>query len=85
VSAKNLIFSLSKEGMCCVFNKDTRKRLCFLNSGLDELIRSLFYDKRNNSIITVSVFEYDNFSCLRCRAIHLECVSVCRGDDGGYP
>ena len=36
----------------------TNTRICFLNVTPDEVIRSLFYNKSNNSIITVSVYRY---------------------------
>lgn len=49
-------------------------RLCFLNISPYEVIRSLFYNKANNSIITVSVYKQDNFSSLNCRSTPLECA-----------
>ena len=39
-------------------NVGTNTRICFLNVTPDEVIRSLFYNKSNNSIITVSVYRY---------------------------
>lgn len=38
----------------------------------DEVIRSLFYNKLNNSLITVSVHKHDNFSSLKCRTTPIE-------------
>lgn len=40
-----------------------------------QVIRSLFYNKANNSIITVSVYKQDNFSSLNCRSTPLEYAS----------
>uniref|UniRef100_A0A7S3A3K6 Uncharacterized protein n=1 Tax=Rhodosorus marinus TaxID=101924 RepID=A0A7S3A3K6_9RHOD len=57
-----------------IFHADKLKRICFLNATDDEVIRSLYLNKVNNSIITVSVFREDNFSSLRCRSTHLQYV-----------
>jgi hypothetical protein len=51
---------------------DTNKRICFLNISADEVIRSLFYNKNNDSLITVSVYASDNFSSLKCRTAPIE-------------
>lgn len=51
---------------------DTNKRICFLNISADEVIRSLFYNKNNDSLITVSVYASDNFSSLKCRTTPIE-------------
>jgi hypothetical protein len=40
----------------------------------DEVIRSLFYNKNNDSLITVSVYATENFSSLKCRSTRIECV-----------
>ncbi|KAJ8903604.1 hypothetical protein NDN08_004708 [Rhodosorus marinus] len=74
VASSNLIFTLTKTGVCIAFDRDKLKRICFLNATDDEVIRSLFLNKVNNSIITVSVFREDNFSSLRCRSTHLQYV-----------
>lgn len=48
-----------------------------MNTSPDEVIRSLFYNKNNDSLITVSVYASDNFSSLRCRSTRIECVPLC--------
>lgn len=53
---------------------ETNQRICFLNVTADEVIRSLFYNKNNDSLITVSVYASDNFSSLRCRSTRIEYV-----------
>jgi hypothetical protein len=53
---------------------NTNKRICFLNISADEVIRSLFYNKNNDSLITVSVYASDNFSSLKCRTTPIEYV-----------
>lgn len=54
---------------------ETNQRICFLNVSPDEVIRSLFYNKNNDSLITVSVYASDNFSSLKCRTTRIECVN----------
>lgn len=71
VSGHDLIFALTNNGVCAAFNRDTRSRICFLNVSDDEVIRSLFLNKTNDSLITVSVFRMDDFSSLHCRSTPL--------------
>ncbi|VAI28872.1 unnamed protein product [Triticum turgidum subsp. durum] len=69
----------------CVFvSAVTNKRLSFLNLSPDEVIRSLFYNKNNDSLITVSVYASDHFSTLKCRTTPIEYI---RRDqlDAGFP
>ena len=56
--------------MCAVFCG--RRRIAFLNTTPDEVIRSIFFNKHNQSIITVSVYRADNFSSLKCRTTPIE-------------
>jgi len=58
-----------------IFIAETNQRICFLNVSPDEVIRSLFYNKNNDSIITVSVYASDNFSSLKCRTTRIEYVN----------
>ena len=50
------------------------KRLCYMNIASDEVIRSLFFNKHNQNLITVSVYSGDNYTSLRCRTTPLECA-----------
>jgi F0F1-type ATP synthase gamma subunit len=72
VAAKDVIFALAQSGLCGAFNRATNKRICYLNISPDEVIRSLFYNKNNESLITVSVYESDRFSSLKCRTTPIE-------------
>jgi len=72
VAAKDIIFALAHSGLCAAFNRVTNKRIAFLNLSPDEVIRSLFYNKNNDSLITVSVYASDNFSTLKCRTTPIE-------------
>ena len=84
VAAQDLIFALTRTGVCAVFSRVTHQRLCFVNQSPDEVIRSLFYNKLNESLVTVSVFREDNFSSLKCRSTRLEYMHRAT-PDGGYP
>ena len=82
VSAGEVVFALTLSGVCAAFSGS--RRLCFLNTTPDEVIRSLFYNKANQSLITVSVYRADNFSSLKCRNTPL--AYILRGKpDAGFP
>ncbi|WOL19828.1 hypothetical protein Cni_G28630 [Canna indica] len=84
VAAKDVIFALAQSGLCAAFSRTTNKRICFLNISPDEVIRSLFYNKNNESLITVSVYASDHFSSLKCRTTPIEYIR--RNQlDAGYP
>ncbi|KAL5991413.1 hypothetical protein ACLOJK_012322 [Asimina triloba] len=84
VAARDIVFALAQSGVCAAFSRETNKRICFLNVTPDEVIRSLFYNKNNDSLITVSVYASDNFSSLKCRTTRIEYIR--RGKpDAGFP
>ncbi|KAG9138899.1 hypothetical protein Leryth_007520 [Lithospermum erythrorhizon] len=84
VAARDIVFALAQSGMCAAFCRETNQRICFLNVSPDEVIRSLFYNKNNDSLITVSVYASDNFSSLKCRTTRIEYIK--RGKpDAGFP
>ncbi|KAG5526929.1 hypothetical protein RHGRI_032998 [Rhododendron griersonianum] len=84
VAAHDIVFALAHSGVCAAFSRESNKRICFLNVGPDEVIRSLFYNKNNDSLITVSVYASDNFSSLKCRSTRIEYIQ--RGKpDAGFP
>jgi hypothetical protein len=71
VAAKDLIFVLTQNGITFGYDRRSsqKKHCCCLNRRVgDEMIRSLFYNKSNDSLITVSVYREDNFSSLNCRS-----------------
>ncbi|NP_001343932.1 uncharacterized protein LOC100382016 [Zea mays] len=82
VAAKDVIFALAQSGLCAAFNRTTNKRICYLNISPDEVIRSLFYNKNNESLITVSVYESDRFSSLKCRTTPIEYIRRGQLKDG---
>ncbi|XP_037472585.1 uncharacterized protein LOC119348714 [Triticum dicoccoides] len=84
VAARDIVFALSQSGVCAAFSRVTNKRICFLNGSPDEVVRSLFYNKNNDSLITVSVYGSENFSALRCKTTRIEYIR--RGTpDAGFP
>ena len=64
------------QSLLAILNAETNERICFLNVSPDEVIRSLFYNKNNDSLITVSVYASDSFSSLKCRSTRIECVEL---------
>ena len=53
-----------------------------MNVKPDEVIRSLFYNKKANALITVSVYRKDNFSSLRCRSTPISYINAGMPDNG---
>ncbi|GBG26722.1 F-box/WD repeat-containing protein 4 [Hondaea fermentalgiana] len=84
VAAHDLVFGLTQTGICTAFSRTTRKRVCFLNTAPDEVVRSLFYNKSNDSLITVSVFRTDNYSSLKCRSTRIEYIRQ-QQPEKGFP
>ena len=73
IHAHNLIFVLTHAGLCVAFESGGR-RLCYVNHERDEVVRSLFFNKLSDSLITVSVCADDAFQSLRCRSIPVEAI-----------
>lgn len=82
VAARDIIFALAQSGVCAAFSRETNRKVCFLNISPDEVIRSLFYNKNNESLITVSVYASDNFSSLKCRTTPIEYIRRGKPDAG---
>lgn len=53
---------------------DTGRRLCWLNRSSSEVIRGIFYNKMNESLVTVSAFDTDDYKTLTCRSIPVMCA-----------
>eukprot|EP01018_Ginkgo_biloba_P004599 Gb_06373 [translate_table: standard] len=82
VAARDIVFALAQSGVCAAFSREANKKICFLNISPDEVIRSLFYNKNNDSLITVSVYASDNFSSLKCRTTPIEYIRRGQPDAG---
>jgi len=50
------------------------ERLCFLNCHTEEVVRSIFLNKAANAIITVSVYQSDDFIELKCRHTPIQSI-----------
>ncbi|KAH9767662.1 hypothetical protein KPL71_011352 [Citrus sinensis] len=84
VAAQDIVFALAQSGVCAAYSRETNRRICFLNATADEVVRSLFFNKYNDSLIIVSVYASDNFNSLKCRSTRIECIK--RGiADAGFP
>ena len=70
--ADDLVFALSLSGVCAAFQGN--ERIAYLNTTAGEVIRSLYFNKANESLITVSVYRDENFASLRCRSTPLEYI-----------
>ena len=68
VAAGATIFGLTENGICAAFDSDSGKRICVLNTDTTEVVRSLFHNKANSTLITVAVHAVDQYSSLRCRS-----------------
>ncbi|PNX96875.1 hypothetical protein L195_g020091 [Trifolium pratense] len=82
VAAQDIVFALAQSGVCAAFSRETNQRICFLNVSPDEVIRSLFYNKNNDSLITVSVYASDSYSSLKCRSTRIEYIRRGKPDAG---
>ncbi|KAM7526626.1 hypothetical protein LguiA_016528 [Lonicera macranthoides] len=82
VSAHDIVFALAHSGVCAAFRREINKKICFMNISPDEVIRSLFYNKNNDSLITVSVYASDNYSSLKCRSTRIEYIQRGKPDEG---
>ncbi len=82
-TAHEFVFGLTQIGICSAFTLRPYSKICFLNIESDEVIRSLVYNKSNDSIITVSVYSADNYSSLKCRSTPINNIR-CRRPTAGF-
>ncbi|XP_061339209.1 uncharacterized protein LOC133285906 [Gastrolobium bilobum] len=82
VASRDIVFALAQSGVCAAFSRESNERICFLNVSPDEIIRSLFYNKNNDSLITVSVYASDSFSSLKCRSTRIEYIKRIQPEAG---
>ncbi|KAE9587290.1 putative transcription factor WD40-like family [Lupinus albus] len=93
VATQDIVFALTQSGVCAAFSRETNQRICFLNTSPVEVIRTLFYNKNNESLITVTAHGSDNYSSLTCRSIGIEYIrrgqldaafALCESDWPGF-
>jgi hypothetical protein len=66
------ILVLLENGRCTLHSKQPKSKPAFINLNGQERVRSVFFNKLNDSIIIVSVMGEDNFNSLKCRSIKLD-------------
>lgn len=71
VSSAELVFCLTQSGICIAYERNSLREIGSLNHDYDDVIRSLFLNRKNQSLITVSVTQADNFTSLKCRSTPL--------------
>jgi len=84
VAAKNIVFVLADSGLCAAFSSETYERICFMNLHPNDIIESLFYNKNNDSLITVSDYGYGNLSSRKYRSTSIEYIRRAKPDDGSH-
>lgn len=81
-AASGMLFALGESGVCTAFDMGAGSRIAILNENSGEVVRSLFHNKVNGTLITVSVHEADHYASLHCCARtlpHLRAGVVDRG------
>lgn len=64
-----IIFSLSHGGLCMAYSRGSKRRLCVLNLDDDQMIMDPFFNKKDESIITVCMSRFYNFFGAKCWTI----------------
>ncbi|KAK9173190.1 hypothetical protein CmeUKMEL1_06405 [Cryptosporidium meleagridis] len=75
VFSKEILFVLNDSGLGTAYNRHNNKILCILNRSPSETIRSLFYNKMNNTIVIA--FHHDP-SMLNCTIFNVQDVMLKR-------
>lgn len=84
ISSQDFVFCLTQSGNCLVFDRLTLNFIHKINEGNEEIVRSLFLNRLDQSLITVSVHKEDNFSSLRCKSIPLESIKARKFSEGTF-
>lgn len=74
IVAEEFLLCLTKGGICIVYNRDTMQRIGKLNNVHTtalQIVRSLFYNRANQSVILVTLDASDSFSAMKCYSIPL--------------
>ena len=54
--------------------KQENSKTIFLNKSADEQIKSIFYNRINQSVIVVAVTKKDEYNSLKCRSVPLSSI-----------
>lgn len=68
ITHKKYLVCLYLNGRCTLHLRSTHKIL-FLNKNEDEVVKSIFHNKLNDSLIIVSVTKKDDYNTLKCRSV----------------
>ena len=66
-----VLFVLNKRGGCAAYHLPTQRLLRHVNISEDDVMRSVFYNRHRDELITVSVHWHDTNSSLHCRSTPL--------------
>jgi hypothetical protein len=69
ITLEQSLISLHANGKCSIYYSNGD--IYFLNSTEDQLIRSIFYNSFNGSIVIVYVCSKDDYSSLKCASIKI--------------
>ena len=73
INIEDYIFTLTISGYCCVFFRNNYKKNIMINDvSVSENIRSIIYNKNNNTLIIMYLKKTDKFSKLFCRFIEID-------------
>lgn len=70
----HVLFVLNKRGGCAAYHLPTQRLLRHVNVSEDDVMRSVFYNRHRDELITVSVHWHDTNSSLHCRSTPLAAV-----------
>lgn len=89
IATEHILLALTFSGLCVAFSRsahlvlysaflltgiDSKARICIVNVSPEEVIRSVFWNKENGSLFTISVSRSDSRS-LQCRSTLLAYVA----------
>ena len=72
----HVLFVLNKRGGCAAYHLPTQRLLRYVNVSEDDVMRSVFYNRHRDELITVSVHWHDTNSSLHCRSTPLAAVTA---------
>ena len=82
VCTAEYVFALSSGGQCAAFMRRDLSPVSTLNDGEHEFIQTVYYNRRADALVIVSVLSTDKTHRLHCREIPVRCVGrrdACKG------
>ena len=75
IYADELLFALTKSGLCIAFTRRDLQPLCILNNkDKHELYRSFFYNEEMNALVGITVNSDGRLQTLQCQSITLDAI-----------